>query len=58
MTYEPMYESTNDIVFEVVEKDLEEQRDFYPDAQRMIPRHMSQALGKYVVIKYDVYANN
>ena len=30
----------------------------YPDIQEIIPRHMPEALGKYVVIKAYVNANH
>ena len=58
MAYEPIYKPTYENVFEVVGRDLDEWKDFYPDAQEMIPRHMSEELGKYVVIKAYVDANH
>ena len=37
---------------------MDEWKDFYPDAQEMIPRHMMEALDKYIVIKSYVDANH
>ena len=51
--YEPTYENS----FEVVRIDLDEWKDFYPDAQEIISRHMPDSLGKYAVIKAYVDAN-
>ena len=51
MTYNPMYEPTDNNGFEVAGRYLYEWKYFYPDAQEMMPRHMPEALGKYVVIK-------
>ena len=61
MAYEPMYEPTDENVFEVVGRYLYEWKFFYLDAQEMMTRHMSEALVKYVVIKYyvdDKHAGN
>ena len=58
MAYDPMYETTDENVFEVFGRYLYEWKYFYPDAQEMMPRHMPEALGKYVVIKVYVYANH
>ena len=58
IAYDPMYEPTDENVFEIIEKYLDEWKYFYPDAQDIITRHMPEALGKYVVIKYYVYANH
>ena len=33
MTYDPMYEPTDENVFEVVGRDFDKCKDFYPDAQ-------------------------
>ena len=57
MTYDPMYEPTGWNMFEVVGIYLDGWKDFYPDAQEIVPRHMMEALGKYVVIKSYVDAN-
>ena len=46
-----MYEPTDDNLFEVVGRYLYEWKHFFPDDQEMMPRHMSEALGKYVAIK-------
>ena len=53
-----MYEPTYDNVFEVIGRDLDEWKYFYQDAQEMTPRHMLEALGKYVVIKAYVHDNH
>ena len=58
MAYAPMYEPTDENLFEVVGRYLDEWKYFYPNAQEIIPRNMTEALGKYVVIKADVDANN
>ena len=58
MAYDPMYEPTDDNLFEVVGIDLYEWTYFYPDEQEMISRHMPEALGKYVLIKNYVDANH
>ena len=58
VAYDPMYEPTDENVFEVVGRDLYEWKDLYPNAQEMMPRHMPEALGKYVVIKAYVDANH
>ena len=52
-----MYEPKDENVFEVAGRDLYEWKYFYPDAQEMIPRNMTEALGKYVVIKAYVDSN-
>ena len=57
MAYDPMYESTDENIFEVFGRDLDEWKHFYYDAQEMILRHMLEALGEYVVIKAYVDAN-
>ena len=56
--YEPMYEPTDENVFEVVGRDLYEWKDLYPNAQEMMPRHMPEALGKYAVTKVYVDTNH
>ena len=53
-----MYEPTYKNVFEVVERYLDKWKDFYPDAYKMMPRNIPEALGKYVVIKAYVDANH
>ena len=58
MAYNPMYEPTDNNVFEFFGRDLDEWKYFYPDSQEIMPRHMSEALGKYVVIKSYVDANH
>ena len=58
MTYDPMYEPTDANVFGVVGRYLDEWKDLYSDAQEMIPRHMPEALGKYVAIKAYVDDNH
>ena len=37
---------------------LDECKYFYPDTQEITPRHMPEALGKYVLIKAYVDASN
>ena len=58
MAYDPMYETTDGNVFVVLGRDLDEWKDFYPNAQEMMTRHMSEALGNYVVIKAYFDANH
>ena len=58
MTYNPMYEVADENLFEVVGIYLGEWKDFYPDAQKMKPRNMPEALGKYGAIKSYVDANH
>ena len=53
-----MYEPTYENVFDVVGRDLDEWKDFYPNAQEIMPRHMSEVLGKYVAIKDYVDTNH
>ena len=58
MAYDPLYEPTDENVFEVVGRDLYAWKYLYPDAQEIIPRHIPEALGKYFVIKAYVDANH
>ena len=58
MTHNKMYESTDDNVFDVNGKDLDDWKYFYPGAQEIIPRHMSEALFKYAVIRAYVDFNH
>ena len=58
MAYYPMYEPTDDNVFEVFGRYLEEWKYFYPNSQEMMPRHIQEALGNYVVTKDYVGANH
>ena len=58
MAYKPMYKPTYEKVFEGVGRDLDEWKYFYPNAQEMMPRHMPETLGKYVVIKAYVDSNH
>ena len=58
MTYDPIYDSTYYNVFEFVTRDLDEWKYLYPDAQEIRPRHMLEALGKYVLIKAYVDDNH
>ena len=51
MAYDPRYELTYDNIFEVVGRDLDQWKDFYPDAQEMMPRDIPEALGNYFVIR-------
>ena len=53
-----MYEPTVKNVCEVVGRYLDEWKYSYPEAHQMIPRHMPEAIGKYVVIKAYVDANH
>ena len=53
-----MYELTYENVFEVVGRDLDQWKEFYPDAQEMMSIQIFESLGKQVLIKYDVYANH
>ena len=58
MAYDPMYEPTDENIFEVVGRYLDEFKYSYPDAHQIIPRHMTEALRKYVVIKSYVDDNH
>ena len=58
MAYKPMYETKDEDVFEVVGIYLDEWKYFCTDAQEIIPRHMSEQLGNYVVIKAYVDSNH
>ena len=58
MAYDPMYKPTDGNVFEVFGIDLDEWKDFYPNVQGMMPRHMPEALGKYAVIKAHMNDNH
>ena len=58
MAYYPMYEPTDENVFEVVGRYLDKWKDFYHGDQETMPRHMQEGLGKYVVIKVYVDANH
>ena len=58
MSYDPIYEPTDDNLFEVVGRDLDEWKYFHPDAQEIMPRHMLEEIGKYFVIKAYVDANH
>ena len=58
MAYYSMYEPIDDSEFEVVERYLDEWKYFYPDAQEIMPRHMTEAPGIYVVIKAYLGANH
>ena len=40
MAYNPIYEPTDENLFEVVGRCLDEWKYFYPDDQEMMPRHM------------------
>ena len=53
-----MYEPTYENAFDVVGRDLDEWKYFYPDAQEIMPRNMPESLGKYVVIKSYVGADH
>ena len=53
-----MYEPIDENVFEVFGRYLDVQKDFYPDAQEIMPVHMMKSLGNYVVIKTCVGANH
>ena len=57
MTYDLMYEPEDEKLFEIFGRDLDEWKEFYPDAQEIIPRHMPEALGKNVAIQDYVDAN-
>ena len=58
MAYDPMYEPTDENVFEAVGRDLYECKYLYTDAQEIMPRHMPDALGKSFVIKAYMDANH
>ena len=58
MAYDPMYELQDENLFEVVGRDLYEWKYVYPDDQEMMTRHITEDLGKYVVIKFYVDANH
>ena len=58
MSYYPMYEPIDENVFGFLGRYLDEWKYLYPDARENIPRHMTEALGKYVVIKASVGANH
>ena len=51
MAYDPMYQPTDEYLFDVVGRYLDYWKYSYPNAQEIMPRHMPEALGKYVVIK-------
>ena len=53
-----MHEPTDENLFQFVVIDLEQWKYFKPDAQEMGPSHISEALGKYVVIKGCVDSNH
>ena len=53
-----MYEPKDDNVFEVVGRDLYKWKYFYPDSQEIMPKYMSEALGKYVATNAYVDANH
>ena len=57
ITDDPIYEPTDYNSFEVVGIDLDEWKDFDPDAQEMMSCHMPEEFVKYVVIKYYMGAN-
>ena len=50
--YNPVYELTDDNVFGVSVIYLGKWEYFHPDSHEMMPRHILEYLGKYVVIKY------
>ena len=58
MAYDPMYEPTDENVFKVLGRSLDEWKDFYPDDQEMTTRHMPEEIGKYVLIKAYVDAKH
>ena len=58
MAYDPMYEPTDENVFEVFGRGLDDWKYFYPDAQEIMTWNMPEAIGKYVVIKAYVDANH
>ena len=58
MAYNPIYEPTDENIFEVVGIYLDNWKYFYPDSKEMMPRNMPEVLGKYVVIKAYVDANH
>ena len=58
MAYYPMYEPTGKNVVKVVGRYLDKWKYFYPDYQEMIPIHIPEELGDYVVIKAYVDANH
>ena len=53
-----MYETTDKNLFEVFLRYLDEWKDFCADSQEMIPRHMLEVHGKYVVIKAYLDSNH
>ena len=58
MAYDPMYEPTDENLFEVVGRDLYEWKYLYHDAQEIRLRHILEAIGKCVVIKAYVDYNH
>ena len=58
MTYDHTHEPTDENMFQVVGGNLGEWKDFYPYSQEIMPMHMSEALGKYVMIKASLDANH
>ena len=58
MKYDPIYEPTDENIFQVVGRDLDEWKYFNPGDKEMIPMHVEEALGKYVLIKSYVDANH
>ena len=55
---DPMYEPTDENIFDVVGRYLYEWKYFYPDDLEMVPRHIPQALDNYFFIKYYVDSNH
>ena len=53
-----MYEPTDENLFEVFGRDLDEWKYFYPDAQEMIPMHIPEALENYAMIKACADSNH
>ena len=57
ITYYPMYETTDNIVIKVTGIYLYKWKYLYPEAQEIMPRHIPEALEKYVVIKSYLGSN-
>ena len=58
MAFDPIYEPTDDNLFEVFGRDLDDWKYLYPDSHEIMARHMPEVLGKYVMIKSHVDANH
>ena len=58
MAYRNIYKPTYENVFEFVGRYLDKWKYFYPDDQEIMPRHIPESLGKFIVIKDHVDVNH